>query len=274
MIRYIFVIINLLLCTALWAPPNCEIYKLDEDCYKACEEAYVAIKYGQGNFHSQLHFDESIRLCPKFAYAYMEKAVPYLKRGDFVTWKRLIDKAVEISPFEYLGYRAWCRVQFLRDYEGGIKDLKQLQSITQNDIGYAQNGDYHLLIALGLWYKEIGEKEKALELIGSKVIEKGYDPGLFDYYHLGILYYELGLYNEAIIHLNKQTQINDELGETYYYLALNHEKLKQMNLCKSNILKAKEYYINENFRKDTYTEPIDKIYLVDIQNKIDSLNLN
>src|SRR5262245_44607779 len=97
--------------------PNCNIYKTpgNESCYNAC---MIAVKAAdrQGARDSQEEFDKAIALCPKLDYAYFEKAVPYLKRGDLKSWKVMIDKAVELDPSTHLGYRAWCRYQFARDY--------------------------------------------------------------------------------------------------------------------------------------------------------------
>ena len=121
-----------LLSWKLYAPPNCEIYKKNISCYKSCSQAMKAIRYSQGSYKSQQHFKKSIDMCPTFSYSYMEKAVPYLKRGLFIEWKKMIDTAVELSPKEYLGYRGWCRLQFLRDYEGAIKDIEELKSTNKS----------------------------------------------------------------------------------------------------------------------------------------------
>src|SRR5580765_8831766 len=79
--------------------PNCNVYKYNnhEPCYKGCILATEG-EGPQGSRESQIKFDSAIRLCPGFDYAYREKSVPYLKRGDFITWKKWIDKAVALDP--------------------------------------------------------------------------------------------------------------------------------------------------------------------------------
>lgn len=258
------VCVLLLLSLCLYAPPNCEIYRGDGRCYKACKEAMKAIKYKQGSYRSQYHFERSIELCQTFAYSYMEKAVPYLKRGLFVEWKKMIDKAVELSPREYLGYRGWCRLQFLRDYKGAIRDIEQLKSLVDYDIGYCQTGDYHLNIALALCYKQIGEFEKARELFIHQLNSENYSAELYDYYHLGVLEYETGNFEIAIRYFNKQIEINDYMGETYFFKALANKKLNQLELYSQNLEEAENYYRKGHTRTDTYTETLDKIYLIDI----------
>ena len=194
----------------------------------------------------------------------MEKAVPYLKRGLFIEWKEMNDKAVDLSPEEYLGYRGWCRLQFLRDYKGAIKDIEELKSIVNYDIGDCQTGDYHLNIALALCYKKIGDFDKARKLIIQHQNSDNYYLGLYDYYHLGVLEYESGNFNKALFYLNKQIEHNDYFGETYYYMALTNKKLNQFEEYSLNLVKAESYYRKGEIRTDTYTETIDKVYLIDI----------
>lgn len=143
----------------------------NQPCYEACVTATEG-EAGQGTKASQLQFDKAIELCPSFDYAYFEKAVPYLKRGDFITWRKLIDKAVELNPTGHLGYRGWCKYQFIRDYRGAIRDLEKLDSLTSFDIGYSINGDYQLNIAKALCYKALGQKTKAIEIIENQITQK------------------------------------------------------------------------------------------------------
>ncbi|MCO6476380.1 MAG: tetratricopeptide repeat protein [Phaeodactylibacter sp.] len=262
-----------LLCLPLYAPPNCEVYKTDEACYASCQEAMKAIRYRQGSRQSQQHFDKSIELCPDFAYSYMEKAVPFLKRGEFIQWKKLIDKAVELEPAEYLGYRGWCRLQFLRDYEGAIQDIERLKELVNYDIGFCQTGDYHLDIALALCYKELGQTDKTRGLFEEYLQKDEAYIGLYDFYHLGVLEYETGEYRKAIAHLTRQVRENDYLGETYYFLALTHKALDDKEAYVSNLKKARAYYEAGKFRADTYTETVDKIYLQDIVDELEDAGL-
>ena len=66
--------------------PNCTV--LEGTCKEACEIA-TGRRGGQGSMRSEASLDEAIQLCPDgLAYAYRQKSIPYLKRGDFVTWKK------------------------------------------------------------------------------------------------------------------------------------------------------------------------------------------
>src|SRR5258706_11553359 len=105
----IFILSSLLLISVKGiGQQNCNIYKWsnNEACFQACN-LVDADKSPQGSRESQLLFDKALSMCPALDYVYREKAVPYLKRGDFITWKKLIDKAVELNPSAWLGVRGW-----------------------------------------------------------------------------------------------------------------------------------------------------------------------
>ena len=248
--------------------PNCNVYKMKGDsmCYHGCLAANV--DFPQGSRQSQLQFDKAIELCPTLDYAYAEKAVPYLKRGDFVTWRKLIDKAVELNPLGHLGYRGWCGFQFARDYKGAIEDIERLSSLTRFDIGYGANSDYQLNVARALCYKALGRKQQAIQIIEKQLSQKDYSPMTYDYLHLGVLKLETGDDAGAIVYLKKSIAYNDYLAENYYYLALVYKRQRKMTDFKEQMEKAKTYYLKGYKRFDPYTSPIDKIYLSDIEREL------
>jgi len=252
-----------------YSQPNCNVYKTNNNqpCFEACVTATEG-EAGQGTKASQLQFDKAIELCPSFDYAYFEKAVPYLKRGDFITWRKLIDRAVELNPTGHLGYRGWCKYQFVRDYRGAIKDLEKLDSLISYDIGYSINGDYQLNIAKALCYKALGQKSKAVEIIENQLAQKGYTPMTYDYLHLGVLKMETGDTNGGIEYLKKSIAFNDYLAEPYYYLGLIYKRQNLTKESKENMEKAKTYYLKGYKRFDPYTHPMDKVYLADIEREL------
>lgn len=260
--------------TLLWlcaAParsqPNCNLYKWSGDtvCYRACQYYAERLNYAQGSRESQMTFDSVIALCPAFDVAYMEKAVPYLKRGDFVTWRIWIDKAVALNPKEHLGYRGWCRYQFLRDYAGALQDLDKLAALKTGNLGYSVNGDYHLNIARALCYKGLEKKERAVQIIETQLADSTYSPGLYDYLHLGVLYLEQGEWLTALQALEKQVTVCPNLAENDYYLAKAHRHLGHPDLVRQHLLRAQELYQAGRHRSDPYDHPMDRIYAVDIE---------
>jgi len=266
---FLTLIISLFFLIKMNAQPNCEAYKYYGDTlkYKACKKAEEIKGHYQFSRKFQQKLDEAIVIDSTFAYAYREKSVAYLKSGDFITWKILIDKAVKFDPKDNLGYRGWCRYQFFRDYKGAIKDIEKLDNLVDYDIGMSVNGDYHLNIAKAICYKAIGQKEKAIKIIENQLISKDYYVGLFDYFHLGVWYLEDGQFKKAIKTFDKQL-IENDLAEVHYYLALSYKKLKDISNYKKQLEIAKTMYNEEKILFDGYTHHFDKIYLKDIENEI------
>ncbi len=269
--KYFNPLILLFAFSSAFAQPNCEAYKYYGDTlkYEACKKAMEIKGHYQFSKEYQTVLNESIEIDPTFDYAYWAKSIAYLKSGDFVTWKKLIDKAVELKPKEHLGYRGWCRYQFFRDYKGAIEDIEKLDSLVDYDIGQSQNGTYHLNIAKGLCYKAIGEKEKAMAILEKqiKLNEEENFVGAYDYLHLGVLYLETEKLEKAVETFKKQSK-NNQLAENQYYLAMTYLKLDKPTEYKSCLDKAKELYIVERRMTDPYSNPMDKIYLKNIENEI------
>ena len=78
------------------------------------------------------------------------------------------------------------------------------------------------------------------------------------------MYLETGAYDKAITQLNLQSTVN-ELAENQYYLALCHQKMGNDSLFSEHITKAKEMYLRNQKMVFHYTEPIDRVYLKEIE---------
>ena len=268
--KYYLLIFFVLAVICLNAQPNCEAYKYYGDTlkYKACIKAEERAGHYQFSRKYQEALDEGLKIDPSFAYAYRAKSTAYLKSGDFITWKALMDKAVHYEPQEHLAYRGWCRYQFFRDYQGAIRDIERLDSLVNYDIGHSVNGDYHLHIARALCYKALGEKEKAIEIIEEQLKAPGHFVGSYDYLHLGVLYLEIGEEQRAIQMLKRQ-QMENDLAENRYYIALAYKNLGDMESYIDNLLVAKRKYDNKARMFDPYVEQMDKIYLKNIVKELD-----
>ncbi len=262
-------ILLLLLPIGVLAQNNCNVflYAGDSCRYKACTFYEAAPTYFQLAKAYHEIIDEAIAICPTYAVLYRHKSTAYLKTGDFIGWKRLIDKAVALNPTEHLDYRGWCRFQFFRDYEGAIKDIDLLDSLVNYDIGYGQNGHYHLNIAKGLCYKMLGKTDKAIQIISQQIKENIKSVGLYDYLHLGVLYLETGDYTAALSAFDQQATIN-ELAENCYYKALLYKALKQPAQQRIYLQQAKKLYLAKTYMFDSYTHQVDKIYLEDIEEEL------
>ena len=96
--KYLFLIPLFFLVCKTNALVNCETFKYYGDTlqYKACKLVEnIEVKHNQFTREFQEAYDKAIEICPYFAYGYREKSVAFLKSGDFITWKKLMDKAVK-----------------------------------------------------------------------------------------------------------------------------------------------------------------------------------
>lgn len=245
----------------VFAQPNCNAYLYAGDTlqYKACLLVEKAQKYYQ--FEREFHevFDDALQIAPNFAYAYREKSTAYLKSGDFLTWKKLIDKAVELDYVQNLPYRAWCRYQFFRDYKGAISDIEKLNSLVTYDIGYGINGDYHLNIMKAMCYSALGEKKKAIKTFLTQLEKKVYSAGLYDYYQLGVTFYEIKDYKNALESFEKQSERND-IAENEYYKSKINKLLKNEAAYKKNKEAALKLYAENKKLLDPYTQHFNTVY--------------
>ncbi|MTI32420.1 tetratricopeptide repeat protein [Xanthovirga aplysinae] len=246
---------------------NAFLYNGDSLQYKACKLVErVEKKYYQFSKEYQEGLDKALEIYPYFAYAYREKAAPYVKSGDFITWKKLIDKAVEYDPLQYLGVRASLRYKFFADYKGAIADIEQLDSMVTYDIGPTSNGTYHLNVVKALCHKELGKKRNAIEILVNQIETETYI-GAFDYLHLGVLYLNTQMYDEAIAAFEKQKEQNN-LAENHYYSAMVFKEIGQIENCIELLKEAKILYEDGYHMHDPYSQLIDEIYLEDIEKEL------
>ena len=252
---------------------NCLAYQ-DSAHRKACELYQMATDHAQGSRISQSYFLESLKACPTFAPSLYEMSVPYLKRGDFYTWKLLIDKAVKINPQFYLPSRGSDLFFFLRDYKGALKDIERSYILNKGQPGYSVNGDYDLRIVMALCLAKIGNIKRALEVYDECLTDhvKTDNIGLYDYLHRGVMYFRLRRYEDALADLNKQTDKYTKLADTYYYIGLVYLKLNNKSFALSNLLKAEQLFTKTGYHRfDSYNEEPDQVFLSDITEKLKSL---
>jgi tetratricopeptide (TPR) repeat protein len=167
--------------------------------------------------------------------AWHEKSVPYLKRGDFATWRRVLDKAVALDSM-VLAYRGWCRYEFLRDYAGGLQDLQKFDTLSGFFHMQSNNGDYELHIVMALCERALGRNKQALDYFGKS--------------------------------------FGADSAETWYYLALAHLAAGDKVHAKAFLLQAKalftdttgKYYIH-----DPYCEKEDAVYPADVDKALAEL---
>ncbi|MEO0330598.1 MAG: hypothetical protein AAF223_02785 [Bacteroidota bacterium] len=266
--------LNLLLWTLQsYSQPNCNLYKEDPDCYKACLEVEKAVMHYSGDESFQNYLLSAIELCPKFHHAYFELSVNYAKRGLMHEWVKLIDKAVEISPIDHLGWRGWYHWFFMNNYEKAIADIDSLDVLVDGDLGTTGDGLYHLNILKELCYKGLGKVERAIQIIEACVKDEEYNQGSYDYLHLGVLYLEHRQPTKALAAFEKQNLYN-EISEGYFYSAKAYLQLGNTKRVIDFLNLALKAYDRDLAMYDPYRQLTDEIYRVDIEAEIVSFTNN
>ena len=106
------------------------------------ERAQACFKYGlshyQGTQESINAFANAVELDPTHAESWRELSIPFLKRGMPHLWKKYIDKAVELDPIMWQGYRGYNYLWFYRDYKSAIADFNATDTLTPNFIDAPQ----------------------------------------------------------------------------------------------------------------------------------------
>lgn len=261
-------LILFLIPITIFAQENCNYHKMQNDMerYEPC------IMYEKLNAKGIYQFekewmeglDSILAKYPKHAVSYHEKSVTYLKSGDFVNWKINIDKAVKYDAENYLGFRGSVKAKFFADYKGAIEDIDSLDKIRDYDLGMTNNGDYHLNMVKAICYSQLGQKEKAIEIFEKQLADETHTVGLYDYYQLGVTYFEIKNYEKALQTFQKQL-IENENAETHYYLGQVYKNLNQPEKYAEHKKKAFDFYKKGIIMRDPYNEHINKIYFETIQ---------
>jgi tetratricopeptide (TPR) repeat protein len=211
-----------------------------------------AWKYGYNHPMWHVYYDSLIAECPNIADAYREKAIPYIKNGDYAAAMPLEDKAVELAPKEWMAYRGFLKCIFTKDFEGAIIDFKKAQEYLPNN--YVMDHTYFFFI--GISYLEMGELKLAEENMKKDLLlmspegkeEKMHFNSLF---YMGLVYYEMKDYEKAIKYLTHSVDQFKEFPDANYYLAViylaQNDEIKakyHLDLAKSG--KSKNYGISED----------------------------
>src|ERR1700744_235181 len=222
---------------------NCSIYA-DSNMARACRVYNAVDSLYQGSPQCQYYLDSAISICPAFAPAWHEKSVPYLKRGDFLTWRKLMDKSVELDPLQFLPIRGWCRFKFLRDYQGALADLKRFDTLSGFSHSYSNDGNYELHVVMALCERELGHTDAAFRYfaigIDSVAAQQGsVFVGLYSYVHLAVAKMAVKDYNGALWALQQENLAYDKFAETYYYTGVIDMLTGKKDLARTNLLQAK-----------------------------------
>jgi tetratricopeptide (TPR) repeat protein len=165
--------------------------------------------------------DSVISLCPGIAYAYQQKAIPFIKNGDYATAFVLENKSVELEPQTYTSYRGFVKCIFTKDYEGAIIDFQQAQQLSPD--GYEMDHTY--LFWIGVCNLELGnypaaEKDLRQDIFIQTKGDTTKTAHFNTLFYMGVLYFEMKNYALAKSYLSACLAQYKEHTNANYYLAL------------------------------------------------------
>jgi tetratricopeptide (TPR) repeat protein len=177
----------------------------------------------QGAPPSQRLLDAAIWLDPYLAKAYLEKSVPFNKRGDYAQGMYYLNQAVALQPREYLGYRGWVRLYMLHDYEGSTDDLRRYDAFTPHFTDYPWSENLYFL--LGLNYLQLNKPRQAVRYFQQASATECHQFGAkyvnpYNYLYAAIAHLSLQEYPAAIQQLDSLSQLNAKCSEAAYYKAV------------------------------------------------------
>lgn len=224
----------LILFLSIFISQNCLGQTQTIDCFNTnIQDSLVtrymnngAFKYGYNHPKWGIYCDSLIAICPNIALPYREKAIPYIKSGDFGKAFPLEDRAVEIEPKKWLDYRAFLKCIFSKDYNGAIQDFEIAQKQSPN--GFIMDHSYQFY--LGLCYLELKDLDNAEENLKKDILiqTKG-DTALKahfnSYLYLGIIYLEKQNYKNAELFLQESLKQFSQMPDANYYLAMTYKAL-------------------------------------------------
>ncbi|SHL55635.1 Tetratricopeptide repeat-containing protein [Chishuiella changwenlii] len=220
------------------------------------EERFEIAGDFQGMYFSDFLFSILNKQYPSYSKAFMERSVAFNKIGKFHEGFLFLDKAVELTPVEYLGYRGWLKYEYLRDYNGAIKDFKTLDSLTPNFIDHPWGVNIYQL--LGNSYAANKDYKNALmeyEKYLNTTDKKQYTGEFFMFY--GKALENSNKYNEALNSYSKAVELDSLRADHHYYKATLLFKLKEYKEAKLLISTSLELY-NKNY---SYKDPYNELYM-------------
>lgn len=234
------------------------------DCYsKVVQDSLVHIyekkasKYGFNHPHWEETWDSLLTICPNVAEAYHEKAVAYIRNGDYAKAFEFEEKAVDLDPQRWIAYYAFMNCIFSKNYEKALIEFNRADTLVPN----ASVMDHTYSFYRGISYLELNELDKAeLEFLKDirqqRRSNEHNDIHFNSLLYLGIVYSEMKEFDKAEKYFRDCLQQYEQLPEANYYLAqtlkiignreysLYFEKAKQYFSAGFRINEPTEMYVN------------------------------
>jgi tetratricopeptide (TPR) repeat protein len=224
--------------------------------------------FRQGSPENMELIEIAIKLDSNNSAAWRELSVPYLKRGMPHEWKPLFDKAVEIDPIAWQGWRGYLKLFFYRDYKSAIDDFNATDTLTTNFTDYPQSMSVDYL--RGLAYLQLDDKEKALDYFTKYIDEVTAKSGenwvdVDAFIHRAIVLIKLREFEKAKLDLEKCLKYYSSSSDAYFHLSVINYHLDKREIAKEQIMEAKRLFKKGYYMHRPYVETFGQIEISDIE---------
>ena len=233
-----------------------------------------AYKFGYNHPNWQVYCDSILAICPNIARVYQQKALPYIKSGDFAKAFPLEDKAAQLDPKRYLDYKAFLKCLFSKDYEGSIKDFEEAERLNPNNFVM----DHSYWFYQGLCYLELKnyvqaekclKKDILLQTQGDSTIKAHYN----SYLYLGIICLETKRYADAQSNFEETLKQYSQLPDAHFYMAMIHKELGNAKEKRHFLENAREFAskgYRQNEDQEIYSNYPHQITLYEIEEELNA----
>jgi tetratricopeptide (TPR) repeat protein len=199
--------------------------------------------------------DKGIKEDSTIAILWQQKALPYWKQKKYQLATTYYDKAVRYDRALWLSRLGFLKCIFSKDYPDALKDLTAYIS----EFGSTYQQDHPLEMYLGICYLQLGEIDKAYEVLKTEVETQAVEFGenwvpFLDRFYLGVTLYELKDYESAIDQFDKALMAYPNFSDAQYYKSLCMHYLGRKEEAKNLMANAKSnfksgYTFNEDSSK-------------------------
>ena len=215
---------------------------LDRGAYRV---SYLSPQWGQ-------YCDSLIAACPTIAYAYQQKAMPFITCGDYAKAFPLVDKAVALDANRWLAYRGFLKCMFTKDYTGALTDFQRVARLKPN----GREQDHTYAFFEGACELELGHYKLAeMAFAHDMALQRG--PDGQGEIHFNTLFYagavaaRLKQYAPGQAYLHQCLKAYPQHPEANYYLALIYQAQGQAALARQHLEAAQRaliggYRLNED----------------------------
>lgn len=233
-----------------------------------------AWNYPQTSTQFRTVLDSALKAYPNDAQLWREVATSYFKSGMYSQAMKYIDRAVELDPKRWLGYRAFMKCVFMKDYAHAITDFKTAIALKHS----IYEMDHTFYFYMGISYLKTSRLDSANYYMQLSVeTQKPQDKKnvhYVDWHYWGLICLHQKNDSQALQYFDNALEQFSNFPDALYYKAtlLLHEKKKADATA---LLQAAEkallsgYHLNED--NEIYVNYPFQITLPDVQKLLNNL---